>query len=75
MAVIDLIHPDVVHHISIEPLVAKCRRFIANRLLTGETDHVQSLVAADAVLPSPPLSQTMRSISLRELRRAIAAVR
>jgi hypothetical protein len=33
VAVIDIVDPDVVHRISIELLVAKCRPFIANRQL------------------------------------------
>jgi hypothetical protein len=48
MAIVDLVHPDVTHRITVERLVTQCRRFIANQELTREPYRVQAAVAADA---------------------------
>jgi hypothetical protein len=48
MAVVDLVHPDVTHHIPVKRLLTECRRFIANQKPTKELHRIQSRVAADA---------------------------
>jgi hypothetical protein len=47
MAIVSLVHPDVTHRITVDLLVTKCRRFIANQELTRELYRVQAAVAAD----------------------------
>jgi hypothetical protein len=48
MALVDLVHPEVICRIGVEPLLTKCRRFVANPQLSREPYRVQSAVRADA---------------------------